>query len=624
MDPQADSEAEFIVVSTPDCTESAQYSAAALPQVGGFTRNAKLFVNSFRSLPSFLGGTRVTEPQTSEAGRTYTRKHSETIGMQAVDRLVTNYNYYISGGVGGSGGGARDHGTGGGGGTGHGPTVYIGETSRETLSPFRTIHLGDLDLVKEIRLSERSSVVHRPSREAGVRRMYQANLVIRESDRKVTVAMYQGKGAEEEWRRDRTAYESIRHPNILQLYGLVTTTNLCAMVFHDELIPYTQFWRRFEHSPILTTYIMGYCSTEWWEAVVYHSSVYPRAQPERLFYHELPLWIRPATGQLCIDLGPGQERDMNVLLDTTPRAQDSILRILRLENISLDDPNAEALVITSLDKNKYHELCSTDPTARYRWLSIPSRLPIPCWPTLSQLDSNRRALRMLTKPLDFHPEVELAWDTDRVREYKVFPNAWTRYDARQAYNLDLYLSVHTLDRDSLKFWLAQAVHIFSQLQTTSDNFNDYILLTKVTFRLQCLPNPSNSLKPDGYLFVCPPEDFRTGKNSLKWSDCPAYWSLDPSGTVRLSLEDAKSLGFPIIHIGTVSSGYSWDERVYQGLRKFHAGKGFDPNSQEVAKHAGYPLFELSTEDVPPLEYVEERLWCDLERPARCQALGHYL
>ncbi|KAJ6464560.1 hypothetical protein C8R45DRAFT_1024395, partial [Mycena sanguinolenta] len=155
------------------------------------------------------------------------------MGMQAVDRLVTNYHYYISGGIGGSGGDARDQGTGGGGGAGHGPTVYLGRPPQETLSSFQTIRLGDLDLIKEIRLNEGSRVVGRQNRRAGARRMYSANLVVRESERKVTVAMYQGDSSEREWRQDLAKYGSLRHPNILQLYGLVNANKLRAMVFHD-------------------------------------------------------------------------------------------------------------------------------------------------------------------------------------------------------------------------------------------------------------------------------------------------------------------------------------------------------------------------------------------------------
>ncbi|KAF7337195.1 hypothetical protein MSAN_02271800 [Mycena sanguinolenta] len=391
MDPQADSEADFIVVSTSDYTESPSFSAAISPQASGLTRNAK----SFGFLPSFLGGARVTGFRNSKVSRTYIRKCSETIGMQAVDHLVTNYNYYISGGIGGHGGDARDQGTGGSGGTGQGPTLNFYNPPPEQQSPFRTIRLGDLDLIKEIRLDDRSTIVGRQSQDAGVRRLFSANLVVRASECRVNVAMYQGDGTEEEWRRNHAAYESVRHPNILQLYGLVNTKKLCSIVFH----------------------------------------------------------------------GSGNH----------------------------------------------------------------------------------------------HADVHLA-DIE--------------------YNLNLAL------------W------------TTSD-LEDYVFLTEFTFSLQCLRDPSNTQTPDGYLFVCPPEDLRLGHHSLKWPDCPAFWSLDPSGAVRLGSEDAKALGFPLIHIETVFYGNSWDE-------------------SDLARGLGYPLLELSTEKVSPVACVEEYLWCNLEDVALCEAMGHYL
>ncbi|KAJ6464523.1 hypothetical protein C8R45DRAFT_501368 [Mycena sanguinolenta] len=129
----------------------------------------------------------------------------------------------------------------------------------EQLSDFRTIRLGDLKLVKEVRLSSQSGVVGRQSRLGGlsVRRIYHAE--IRRDPGPVTVAMYQGDGAEQEWQRHVAKYESIRHPHIMQLYGLVSTKGLYAMIFHNELIPYRQFLRRFKHSPILSAYIMAYC-----------------------------------------------------------------------------------------------------------------------------------------------------------------------------------------------------------------------------------------------------------------------------------------------------------------------------------------------------------------------------
>lgn len=101
--------------------------------------------------------------------------------------------------------------------------------------------------------------------------------------------------------------------------------------------------------------------------------------------------------------------------------------------------------------------------------------------------------------------------------------------------------------------------------------------------------------PAGFFFLCPPEDFKTEPSSYRWPGCPAYWSLDPSGVDRLTLEEATRLGFPAFQCTTELWGKSWDDSVYEGLRKFYRAKGLDPDSQELARHLGYPLYELSSE-----------------------------
>lgn len=37
---------------------------------------------------------------------------------------------------------------------------------------------------------------------------------------------------------------------------------------------------------------------------------------------------------------------------------------------------------------------------------------------------------------------------------------------------------------------------------------------------------------------------------------------------------------------------SWDERIYAALSRFHAGKGFNPYSQDVARNLKHPLYEI--------------------------------
>ncbi|KAJ7821415.1 hypothetical protein B0H13DRAFT_1660305 [Mycena leptocephala] len=145
-------------------------------------------------------------------------------------------------------------------------------------------------------------------------------------------------------------------------------------------------------------------------------------------------------------------------------------------------------------------------------------------------------------------------------------------------------------RQDFESWLSQANHVFNHLEITS-NFKDYALVQDVFFSVTiaaALEQP-----PAGYLFVCPAKDLQIGPSSFRLPDYPAYWSLDPLGTQRLSPEEAAELGFPSITLSTIICSDRWGADVYAALRQFHRAKGFDPDSQDVARHLGHPLYQLS-------------------------------
>ncbi|KAF7345986.1 hypothetical protein MVEN_01621200 [Mycena venus] len=142
---------------------------------------------------------------------------------------------YIHGGVGGHGGAGHVQGIGGRGGAGEGPTFnYSIRANRFTLnnhnidseaefslesssddhespsapyvSEFRTFPIGDINLIKEIRWGGQSGVVDRYRQGPSLRQMYSAKV----GDRCMTIAMYQGDRAEEEWRKEVAKYKLIR------------------------------------------------------------------------------------------------------------------------------------------------------------------------------------------------------------------------------------------------------------------------------------------------------------------------------------------------------------------------------------------------------------------------------
>lgn len=125
-----------------------------------------------------------------------------------------------------------------------------------------------------------------------------------------------------------------------------------------------------------------------------------------------------------------------------------------------------------------------------------------------------------------------------------------------------------------------------------------VFITQINYRLNICGSIERT--PPGYLFLCPLADLRSDTpTSLRVPDCPAYWSLDPSGVEHLTTEEAQALGLPIIVVEMEVIGDSWDGSVYAGLRQFHQGKGFDPDTQDLARHLGYPLFWVSSDlDAP--------------------------
>ncbi|KAF7374117.1 hypothetical protein MSAN_00292900 [Mycena sanguinolenta] len=126
-------------------------------------------------------------------------------------------------------------------------------TEQSEPSDFRMVPLVDIDLQREIILH--TSIVDRQRGRSRVRRVYSAKLETRFRKGNMTVAMYQGDGAEEEWRQDLAKY---MHPNIIQIYEAASSNNIYATVFYDDLIPFEDFLCLYHQSPLLTVYVYGF------------------------------------------------------------------------------------------------------------------------------------------------------------------------------------------------------------------------------------------------------------------------------------------------------------------------------------------------------------------------------
>ncbi|KAF7377105.1 hypothetical protein MSAN_00129500 [Mycena sanguinolenta] len=344
-------------------------------------------------------------------------------------------------------------------------------------SDFRMIPMGDIDLRREIRVDECTGVVNSQPRErACVRRIHSAKAIIAGRKSRVTVAIYQGNGAEKEWRQDIAKYMSLRQVP-------------CAET--------------------VTTFIDSLTLEQYHRICAWHLG---------------QLMIMDVSAFTTVNLGA-------VFLCSGDRLEDS--------NEIVFLPNAEALSLGD-------------------------------------------------------------WRIVGGGTAHVMLNGWTRFQAGDVLNRTLSICL-TLFPDR-NVWLAQANHIFRRLHVMP-NFQNYVVVDDFCFYLEFL-QITRELSPEGFLFLCPQEDFQTGPSSFRCPACAGYWSLDPTGTNRLSLEEAARLGFPSFVLTSKANGWYWNSSVYDGVRQVHQSKGFDPYSQDVARHLGYSLYHLSSQAEGPLAYVD--------------------
>ncbi|KAK6966622.1 hypothetical protein R3P38DRAFT_906414 [Favolaschia claudopus] len=400
----------------------------------------------------------------------------------------------------------------------------------------------------------------------------------------------------------------IRHESILQLYGTVRCPNICAAVFHGDFIPYKDFVQNYHHSAILTCYIQFYVAQELGKYIHtrhgYSGYKWPASNPD------LALLISSSNGRLSVDLaaGPWDYILGSVLDDEVMVMGPLVLHPNPMKILASKDLSYIAKTITLTDYHACNDLwwCKI---ARYTVIPPAATVHLGAIYCLSDNDSLEVVAAVPHRPSDGMEKCRFGFDL--VYSFVDLLGGWKRF----SYNhMTGYLDVkdwsYTLNTDQLfTAWLSQANHIFGRLKVKS-GFHKHVMLDQISLRVKLKWSRKRSRpSQDGFLFLCPEQDFITGSAFLKWQPPERcwYWSLYPSGVPQLSQEEATKLGFPTILLVTELAGKSWDESVYVGLREFHKCKGFDPESQDMAVELEEPLYELLL-DQEPLVVEECGAW----------------
>ncbi|KAJ7607683.1 hypothetical protein FB45DRAFT_947491 [Roridomyces roridus] len=452
---------------------------------------------------------------------------------------------------------------------------------------FKWIGRGEIDLQREISLDDHLAMSSR--RRGGVirRRMFSATIQER-TER--SVLLFNGENAEEDCRQYISRHARLWHPNILQIFGVSEICGTHVVIVHDDLMPYEDYWDLRQPSTILRIYLLALWQSE-------YLNVYAEIG---IGSSDVTQWICGSSGRLCIDL---ERTDIRGPSSAFP-ALDSNRRSL----VDWNDFTSETKALEVLSISDFHLISAAVFGQRHHFFFRAGQHTdmrvgtVLLNPTRSWLLENRSD----NVEVAFLPDRTIEcgpWEMYRARE-TIMDDGWTRFNSEEIFRNSETLNSWSHNFDIGEMWMSQANHTFKRLQVISAH-DAYILIDTVFIDVDVTKLASSTENSGGYLFLCPPEDFLTSSNCPRWPECRWFWSFDPFGQDRLSAEEARSHGFPEVEMDIAISGRSWDTSVYEALRTFHAFKGFDPDSQELAIHLGQPLFQLSGEKEESFAHVCE-------------------
>ncbi|KAK7038671.1 hypothetical protein VNI00_010555 [Paramarasmius palmivorus] len=177
-------------------------------------------------------------------------------------------------------------------------------------------------------------------------------------------------------------------------------------------------------------------------------------------------------------------------------------------------------------------------------------------------------------------------------------NGLVRFTATKVNELEeIYLEHGLPELD--KSWLAQAYHLFGQLQIHPDEWKDYAMLSDFNMLLtRSSPPEELNVPPEVYLFILPiPQPSDDEGIWRSWVEGEKYfWSFDPFGREKISDFELATSGIPSFTSTINAIGRTWSPSDYDIIRKLQVFKGFDPTTTDLAVATGCPILEVIDDD----------------------------
>ncbi|KAJ7303637.1 hypothetical protein DFH08DRAFT_825735 [Mycena albidolilacea] len=330
--------------------------------------------------------------------------------------------------------------------------------------------------------------------------------------------------------------------------------------------------------------------------------------------HDLPgtAWIRLSTGKLCLDIGDGVKSCWKVrdeLYYGTPT---------ELPSLKLTEDELHAKLLCVLKFDEFYPMVTFsrrypgyDPPSSTESITLPS-----IWISGDWADFKSNQLLAIPFPNHVTPnEIYIQpWEGYSL-QCEGMPTGWTRWVSELLWTIILmevmarveYQGNPNLDSHHLAAYGGIEDHAECNVATWFMSTCKVLLGTFMTDAPSSkvhlfLLNPQVEVL-DGQLTVINPPD------AEKY-----YWSFDPAGLDQLTHETAEDIGLPTPKFTIESYGLFLEEEETNLIREFHAAKGFDPESQDVAIAMRYPLLTEQHSMIGPetdSDEVEDKIYYSL-------------
>ncbi|KAJ7214990.1 hypothetical protein GGX14DRAFT_443557 [Mycena pura] len=463
---------------------------------------------------------------------------------------------------------------------------------------FRRVAFGDIKLLYETALS---SKVHKI-------KVFTAQI----SGEASLMSVTKYEDINEKWKSDLELCSRSRHPNVWQLFGVSTVAGLSALIFHDEIIP-LWIYRRF-HRP---------SSDLVWGCI--------EGMLECSDQHYIGLWGLEAT--ICVKQNPIRLCLTMPGLGTDSEVQDPEYRLSSWHTEHFKHQNiapktfstvANVLIATS-------DLTLTTLASRIDWAhcltallhfrfnqrtacGMQTNLFLGPFVTLRFGDSmvpvayipNSSRIRIPHWVLHQCPDVLPFSEGDGHQERFCFPSGTFKTSEISKICNECPCLTSSIELDALArrrtSWLSQANHCISgtsfenrERKTYYGTIDTLVCIIVVDTESRHQLRPEGTLR-EAYLFPCPIRVRHHGRRiGLEFPHADQwYWSLDPSGVTKMTLEKCDSIGLPrwkFLFLPTVNA---WYEYHYNAIREFSETRGFDPYSDDATRRLGPALAETES------------------------------